>query len=96
MSWVSSGLKKTERWIGSKIPHTSQADKRLARQSMKEQMDLYKQQKEELHNQSEKLAETKKVEADRLHQKQIRSLRRNLRKPGGLMNSQEDVKETLG
>jgi len=96
MSWLSQGLKKTERWIGGKIPHTSQADKRAERYAVKEQMDLYKAQKDELHARNEELAEQKKVEADKLHQKQIRSLRRNLRKPGGFMGTQDEVKETLG
>lgn len=97
MSWVSKGLKNAERWVSSKIPHEHSADKRAERYALKEQMDLYKQQKDELHKASEELASQKKTEADLLHQKQIRALRRTLRRPSGFMGSSTDeVKTTLG
>ncbi len=97
MSWLSKGLKKAERWIGSKIPHTSAAEKRAQMQATKEQMDLYKEQKETLHQAAEDLAKQKETERQKLNEQQIRSLRRNFRRSSGFMGTPEgQVKDTLG
>ncbi len=98
MSWLSKGLKKIERGISNLIPHQHSADLRAQRQATKEAMDLYKEQKDTLHKANEDLATQKKTEADRLHQKQIRSLRSHYRRSSGFMNSDAggEVKETLG
>lgn len=100
MSWLSQAGKKIERGISNIIPHQHSADIRAQRQAMKEQMDLYKEQKDTLHKANEDLATQKKTEADRLHQKQIRSLRGHYRRNSGFMGSESgagsEVKETLG
>lgn len=89
-------LKNLEKWVSDKIPHAHSRDVREQRELTRSQMELYKQQKEELHRASEEMAQQKKVEADKLHRKQIRALRSSLRRPGGFLESNTEVKDTLG
>lgn len=92
MSWLSKGLHK----IGDALSGNSDA-KRQEMQLVKEQIDLYHDQKEQLHKNAEDLAHQKDVEREKINQKQIRSLRRNLRRNTGFINSPSpEVNDTLG
>lgn len=91
--------KGIERTVGKIIPHTSAADKRAQMQATKEQMDFYREQKEQLHKQADELATQKDYESKRLHEKQIRALRGNFKSRRGFLGSDADnnqPKETLG
>lgn len=103
MSWLSKGLKGIERGVGKLIPHQSASERRQQMYAVREQMDFYKTQKEELHKANEQVAAEKKLESDRLHEKQIRSLRRGYRRRGGFMGTDSgaqgnagEVNDTLG
>lgn len=96
MSWLSKGLKKIERGISNAIPHTHSAERRAQMQATKEQMDYYHDAKEIAHKQADELSKQKDLEREKINQKQIRALRRNIRRPGGFMGTDSDVKTTLG
>lgn len=97
MSWLSKGLKKVERSISNLIPHQHSADRRAQMQATKEQMDLYKEQKDTLHKANEDLAKQKDLEQQKINAKQIRSLRRNFRRSSGFLGTPgEEVKDQLG
>lgn len=96
MSWLSNGLKKAERWIGSKIPHTSAAEKREAMQAAKEQIDYYKTAKDELVNTRNANEEQKKMERQRINEKEIRARQRTYKRGGFMESPATAPKDNLG
>lgn len=97
MSKLSKGLKKVERAIGGLIPHQSAYDKRQSMYAAREQMDLYQQQKQMLQEENERIGKQKDLERQKLHEKQIRALRRNYRSPGFMQQpAQNELSDTLG
>lgn len=97
MSKLSSGLKSAERAISNVIPHEHSADRRAAMNAAKEQMDYYQQAKQSLHAENERVASERSMEQQKIHEKQIRALRRNFRAPGFLgTGSGENTSDTLG
>lgn len=99
MSWIGNLGKKIERGISNLIPHEHSRDKRAQMQATKQQMDMYRDMKDQATKAASELNEQKQVELTKLHQKQIRSLRNNYRRHTGFMNSPDnnnEIKETLG
>lgn len=96
MSWLSKGLKKAERWVSSKIPHTHSAEKRAAMNAAKEQIDFYKAAKEDLGKARDEAANEKKMERQRINEKQIRAKKATYRRGGFLETPSPDIKENLG
>ena len=97
MSRLSKGLKKVERAIGGLIPHVPAAERRQSMYAAREQMDLYQQQKQMLHDENERVGKQRDLERQKLHEKQIRSLRRAYRSPGFMQQPvQNELSETLG
>jgi len=78
---IARGL---ERAISKVIPHQHSADRRASNQAVKAQMDFYQSSKDEMHKQNEEIASEKKMEIDKIHEKQIRSMRNQFRNPGFL------------
>lgn len=96
MSWLSKGLKKAEHWVASKIPHTTAKDKREAMQAAKEQIDYYKTAKDELIKTRNENDAEKKMQRERINQKELRA-RQRVYKRGGFMEAPSAApKETLG
>lgn len=94
---MSSIFKKIERKISGLIPHQHSADTRAAMGAAKAQLDYYKSSKEEMQKQSKELSDQKHLEQQKIHEKQIRALRRNFRTPGFLgTDSSAGVSDTLG
>lgn len=96
MSMLSAGLKKAERWIGSKIPHTSQAEKRQAMQAAKEQIDYYQKAKEDLVQTRNENEAEKKTERNKIGEKEIRARKATYKRGGFLEAPATEVKSTLG
>lgn len=96
MSWLSQGLKKTERAISGVIPHQHSADRRAQMSAVTEQMSLYKTQKDQLHAENERVSQQRASELKKLHEKQIRSMRRRFRAPGFMEGPSSENSETLG
>ena len=96
MSMLSKSLKKAEHWIGSKIPHTKESEKRAAMQATKEQINYYKEAKEDLTKTRNENEEQKKMERQRINEKEIRSRQRMYRRGGFLETPANEPKETLG
>lgn len=96
MSKVSKFLKKAERKISATIPHEHTAQRRATIAAAKEQLELYKTQKEELKKESERVSSERDQERKRLHEKQIRSMRRSFRSPGFMEGPETDTKDKLG
>ena len=82
-----------ERAISKVIPHQHSADKRAASALTKQQMDYYQSAKDEMHKQSEDIAAQKTTESNKIHEKQIRSMRNTFRNPG-FLGSGSDSDET--
>lgn len=79
-------MSQLSKWIDKHITHktaTRNAEAQ-AMQAANEQISFYKQQKDTLHAENEKLSQQKEVERKRIQEKQIRALRRNFRAPGFL------------
>lgn len=64
--------------------------------STKEQLDYYKMQKDELQKESARVSGERDSERKRLHEKQIRSMRRSFRSPGFMEGPNQGTAETLG
>lgn len=96
MSWLSKGLKKVERSVGGLIPHVSAAERRQSMYAAREQMELYQEQKRQLQAESERINKAKVIEQRKLHEKQIRSLRRAYRSPGFMQPAQNELSDTTG
>jgi len=87
MSILSQGLKKAERGISKVIPHAHSAETRANMYAAREQMNLYQEQKQQLHTAAEAASQQKDAERQKIHQKQIRALRSGYSKRSGLMSS---------
>ncbi len=96
MSWLSNGLKKIEKGIASKIPHTTAADKRQAMQASKEQIDYYQKAKEDLVSARKDSDEQKKMERQKINEKEIRGRKRQYNRGGFLTEPSAAPVETLG
>lgn len=97
MSLLSKGLKKAEKWVGSKIPHVSSAEKRAAMQATTEQIDYYKAAKAEIGEQRRANDEQKKTERSRINEKEIRAKQRTYRRGGFMAEPSINAPaETLG
>lgn len=89
-------MSKLSSWVDKNITHSS--DRKREMQAVNEQINLYKQQQQQLHDENERVAKQKDAERVRLHEKQIRSLRRTFRTPGFLEHPQvaQDSAPTMG
>jgi hypothetical protein len=96
MSWLSKGLKKAERYVSSKIPHTHEAEKRASMQAAKEQIDFYQKSKDELDKRTKESEDQKKQERERINEKQIRARKATFRRGGFLEAPSSEPKNTLG
>lgn len=97
MSWLSKWGKKAERFISNAIPHQHSADRRAAMQAANEQIQYYKDLKNEAAQQKKEFEREKKEEQRKLAEKQARSLRRRKRSPGFLQDEpKQELSERLG
>lgn len=96
MSKVSKIWGKIEREISNIIPHEHSRDRRAANEMMREQMEFYKNQREQMEKQSQQIEAERSKERDRLQKKQIQSLRRNYRAPGFLDETDFSLSQTSG
>ena len=96
MSLLSKSLHKTEKWIASKVPHTTQQEKRDAMTAVKEQIDYYKTAKEDIGKARTQAEEEKKAERKRINETEIRSRQRHFRRGGFLETPAVQPQETLG
>jgi chromosome segregation ATPase len=88
-------MSKLSKWIDKKITHKSAYKEEVG--ALNEQIATYQQQKDMMHSENEKLAKEKGAEMMRIHEKQIRALRRQFRSPGFLEQpSMGDTSTTLG
>lgn len=96
MSWLSKGLKKTEQWIASKVPHTTAAEKRTAMQGAKEQIDYYQKAKEDLERTRADTEEQKKTERMKIGEKEIRARQRTYKRAGFMQEPASAPQDKLG
>jgi hypothetical protein len=96
MSMLSAGLKKFERSVSRAIPHEHSADRRANMYAVRDQMQFYQTQKDELNKKTAEVSAQKHVEQKRLDQKQIRAMRNHYRKRSGLMSAQGETSDKLG
>ena len=96
MSWLSKGLKKAEKWIGSKIPHTSEAEKRQAMSAAKEQINYYQAAKEDLIKSRADTEEQKKTERNKIGEKEIRARNRTYKRAGFMQEPASVPQDKLG
>lgn len=98
MSWLSNGLKKVERAVGSVIPHTSAAEKRAAMQATTAQIGYYTEAKNQLISQNAETETQKSVERAKINEKGIRAKRNASRSKSSSISTPVDneVKSTLG
>jgi len=68
---------------------------RAANALTKQQMDYYQSAKDEMHKQSEDIAAEKTMEQNKIHEKQIRSMRNTFRNPG-FLGSDSGTESKLG
>jgi|GEM_PF-2497635 len=95
MSWLSSGLKKVEKFV-AKIPHTTQAEKRASIGAAQEQISYYQQEKADMVAQRTSNEEQKKNERSRINEKEIRSRQRTQRRGGFMAEPSSQPTGTLG
>jgi len=67
------------------------SEKRDQASAVRDQINAYKEQTSIASKQVEEARQSKDVEKRRIEEKQIRSLRRNYRPPGGLLGSQGGI-----
>jgi uncharacterized protein (DUF3084 family) len=96
MSKFSKALKKAERSISNLIPHQHSAQTRAEMAAAKEQLDFYKEQKEAIGKEQERVTQERDTERKKLHEKQIRSMRRSYRSPGFMEGPGDGTADTLG
>lgn len=96
MSWLSKGLKKVERGISHAIPHQHSADRRAANYAAKEQIALYKAQKEALEKEGKRIEEDRAVTKEKIARKQISAGRRAYRQPGFMEEASTGYGDSLG
>lgn len=96
MGTLSKWLKKAERAISNIIPHQHSADRRAANEAIKEQMDYYKKQKEEMEAEKTRIEGEKEQERQKVNQKQIKSLRHAYRAPGFMADASDSAGEKTG
>lgn len=94
MSWLSKGLKRAEEAIASIIPHQTAAERRAKADAV----SAYYAQKEAAKNEQNRIANEKKIEQQRIQEKQIRSMRRRYRSAGFMqpMTDASGIQEKLG
>jgi len=96
MSVLSKALKKTERGISNLIPHQHSAQRRAEMAATTQQLDLYKSQKDSLAAENARVSSERDVERKKVHEKQIRSMRRSFRSPGFMEGPSSETAETTG
>lgn len=96
MSWLSSGLRGVEKSVSNLIPHAHSADRRQAMQAAKEQIDYYQKAKEDMINARNEAETQKKMERQRINEKEIRSRQRLYRRGGFMEQPAATTKDTLG
>jgi hypothetical protein len=88
-------MSKLSRWLDKNVTHKTAT--RESMQAASEQIDFYKQQKENMQAENTRINEERKVENQRIHEKQLRSLRRRYSSSKFLDNSPStDLNSTLG
>lgn len=96
MSKLSKWLKKAERAISKAIPHQHSADRRQANQAVAEQIDYYKNQKEEIAKESARVEEDRTTQKNKVSEKQLRTAKRAYRAPGFMDEAATGYSDTLG
>jgi hypothetical protein len=96
VSKLSRWLRKAEKAVSNAIPHQHSADRRAANQAVKEQIDFYQKQREEMDKESKRIEGERNLEKQRISEKQIRSARRAYRAPGFMEESTTGLATRLG
>jgi seryl-tRNA synthetase len=96
MSKLSKWLKKAEQAVSNAIPHQHSADRRAANQAVSEQIAFYKEQREEMAKESQRVDEERNEQRRKIAEKQIRSARRAYRAPGFMDEANPGLSDTLG
>jgi hypothetical protein len=96
MSWLSKGLKKAENWVSNIIPHTGQAEKRANMAAAQEQINYYKQAKEDLVTAKNESEAAKKREREKISKKELRGRQRVYKRAGFLQEPSTEITNTLG
>ncbi len=95
MSKLSKWLKGAERAISKAIPHQHSEERRAANQAVSEQIDYYKQAKDEMAKESKRVEDERMGEKKKIAAKQIKSMRRSYRAPGFMDESSGAMTDTL-
>ncbi len=96
MSVLSSGLKKAEKWVSNSIPHQHSAERRAANQAVAEQIDYYKQAKDQMAGEAARAEEERAAGKKKIAEKQIKSMQRAYRSPGFLEEASDGLGSKLG
>ena len=96
MSLLSTGLKKAEKYISSKIPHVHESEKRASMQAAKEQIDYYRAAKNELGAERAANEAEKQSERAKINEKQIRARKATYRHAGFMETPSTVPQEKLG
>jgi hypothetical protein len=88
-------MSKLSRWLDKNVTHKTATQESI--EAAAEQIDFYKKQKDNMEKENARITEERKVENQRIHEKQLRSLRRRYSSSKFLDNSPStDLNSTLG
>lgn len=87
--------KKVEHYISEHVPHQHSADRRAANEEVASQIELYKQEKQQLVDEAARVKGERDAEQQRIAKKQIRSARRAYRAPGFMEDASTSYDQTL-
>lgn len=93
---IAKSLKYGEKKISSVIPHEHSADRREALRATREQIDLYRQQKEMMQQEATRVEGERRSERRRIQEKQIRSRKSAMRSTGFLDEASGSTSDMLG
>ncbi len=95
MSKLSRGLRKAEKWISDRVPHTHEKDRRAMREETQQQIDYYRDLKSQAEDAKKENERMKDEERRKINQKRLRALRRR-RSGGGFSDSDSEMSNKLG
>lgn len=96
MSKLTNWLKKAEKAVSHAIPHQHSEDRRAANQAVSEQIEFYKQQRNDIKEEKNRVEEERKEQKNKIAKKQIRSARHAYRAPGFMDEAVSSYGDTLG
>lgn len=94
--WFKKQGKSIEKHVSNIVPHQHSADRRAANEAVAAQIEFYKNQKEELAKESQRVEDERQTEKTKISEKQIRSARRAFRSPGFMEEESSGYGTTLG